>query len=543
MIDAPTPTALPSPTVRRSGRSLVTRIGAIILVTAALVGAIAVAVSERMVEDQQQQALLRRATLVGALQADALSGPVWELDARSAQAMIVALRSRDSAIRYAAVFESGDAKPLAAEGDPADAAHVMTIEQPIHQRDAAGAAGRPIGTLRLVFSTAEVSEAVWKALLPIVGLLLLSLLTTVAIISGVLNRIVLRPLANLTRVAQAVARGEYGARLATRREDEIGVLTRSFNRMAETVQDYTQTLESRVRERTEALADINRRIMDGINYAQLIQSSILPKGELLNDALAEHFVLWRPRDVVSGDFYYFRALDDGFLIGVADCTGHGVPGAFMTMTASAILNSVVDALGGGDPAAVLAEVDDKVRAALHQDSAAASWEGGFDNGLDLALCRVRSGSDRMIFAGARLPLLTAGPDGIDEIRGDRRSLGYRRPSGPRAATQPPFTSHEVMLNPNHTYYICTDGLTDQCGGERGRGFGKGRLREILSGSLDRTLAEQKNAIATALAGFQSGRAQRDDITMIGFRVRPYGTFGAGRESNSHGSPSLHSIPP
>ena len=498
--------------VGRRDRSLLTRIGAIIVVTAATVGVIAVGVSAQLVERQQNHALLRRAELVAALQTDALAGPLWEIDDRVVRSTIEALRERDPAIRSVSVFEPGKTEPFAETSVAGPHTGTMTIEHPIMLRGRDGLT-RPVGTVRLVYSTAEVEEATLSALLPVVGLLLLSLVTAVAIISFMLNRVVLRPLLRLTQAAKAVAQGDYGARLATEREDEIGVLTRTFNRMAETVQDHTHMLETRVQERTEALADINRRIMDSINYAQLIQSSILPKTEVLDSGLAEHFVLWRPRDVVSGDFYCVRKVDDGLLIGVADCTGHGVPGAFMTMTASAVLNNVVDAMGAADPAALLDAIDRKVRAALHQDGAASAWEGGFDNGLDLALCLVRPAERRMVFAGARLPILVAGPDGVEEVRADRRSLGYRN-----TGSEPAFTNRTIELIPGQTFYICTDGLTDQCGGERGRSFGKRRLREVIEGCCGLPLDQQKAVVEASLAGFQGTQPQRDDITMVGFRL-------------------------
>nr|WP_211108848.1 SpoIIE family protein phosphatase [Azospirillum baldaniorum] len=499
--------------VGRRDRSLLTRIGSVILVTAAAVGMVAVAVSANIVEHQQVSALTKRAQLVAAMQTDALANPIWEIDDRAVRNIIDSLRERDPAILAVSVFEPGRSEPMAVSGDPRTSADSTTVEKIIDLRGRDGVT-RQVGTLRLLYSTEEVHRNTLEALLPVVGLLLLSLVTAIAIISVMLNRVVLRPLRRLTQATQAVSRGDYGARLATEREDEIGVLTKTFNRMAETVQDYTQTLEFRVQERTEALADINRRIMDSINYAQLIQSSILPKPEVLDSGLAQHFVLWRPRDVVSGDFYYYREVEDGFLIGVADCTGHGVPGAFMTMTASAVLNNVVDGMGAADPAALLATVDDKVRAALHQDGDAASWEGGFDNGLDLALCYVQPAQRRLVYAGARLPLAVAGPDGLTEIRADRRSLGYRA-SGPA----PAFTNHSLELQPGQTFYICTDGLTDQCGGERGRSFGKRRLHGVVEECSALPLDRQKECIEASLSGFQGDRPQRDDITMIGFRVR------------------------
>lgn len=511
----------------RHRSSLLARVAGAILLTTASIGAAAMLLSERIVEEQRHQDLLRRAELVAATQADALSGPVWELDNRSTQRMIEALTVRDRAIRSIAVFETDRDEPLArtSSGAVEDGAERITVERPIvlHGRE-----GRvqTVGQLRIVYSTAEVRQATLNALVPVAGLLLLSLLGAMAALGLTLNRMVLRPLRRLTQLASAMARGDYGARMDAGRSDEIGVLADGFNRMAATVQDHTSTLESRVRERTEALAATNRAIMDSINYAQLIQSAILPSSDALSAGLTEHFVLWRPRDVVSGDFYVCREVADGFVVAVADCTGHGVPGAFMTMTASAMLNNALDLMGAADPAAVLSAVDRKVRAALHQEGEARVGTECFDNGLDLGLCHIRPADGKLVFAGARIPLMVVTDGGVTELRGDRRSLGYRPIGTGRQGhvgvgdgIESPFTNHSIALRPGQTFVMGTDGLVDQNGGDHGRSFGRIRLRELLSQNGDGPLARLKADLENSLDRYQGGREQRDDITLFGFRVR------------------------
>ncbi|WP_148219259.1 SpoIIE family protein phosphatase [Azospirillum sp. B510] len=517
--------------------SLLTRVAGVILLTTVSIGAAALLLSERIVEGQRHQDLVRRAELVAATQADALSGPVWELDGRSAQRMIDALTGRDPAIRSITVFENDRDVPLAqaTAGESAGIAESsghgsgrITVNLPIVLHGREGQV-QTVGRLRIVYSTAEVRQTTLSALIPVAGLLLLSLLAAMAVLGLTLDRMVLRPLRRLTQLARAMAQGDYGARMHAGRSDEIGLLARGFNRMAETVQDHTSTLESRVRERTEALAATNRAIMDSINYAQLIQSAILPSADALTAGLTEHFVLWRPRDVVSGDFYLCREVADGFVVAVADCTGHGVPGAFMTMTASAILNNTLDLLGADDPAAVLATVDRKVRATLHQECVARSGTDCFDNGLDLGLCHIRPADGRLVFAGARIPLLIVAGGLVTELRGDRRSLGYRptmmeggRPveSGDDAGS--PFTNHSVTLEPGQTFLMGTDGLPDQNGGEHGRSFGRARLHEMVRQGGEGPLDSLKNDLEISLDQFQAGREQRDDITLFGFRVRSAG---------------------
>ncbi|MFD1623056.1 SpoIIE family protein phosphatase [Azospirillum griseum] len=502
----------------RWGRSLLARTSATMLIATVSIGLLAVAVSAHIVRDQRHADLLRRAELVAATQADALSGAVWELDSRSVQSTIDALLARDPAIRDIVVYEATRPPPLAratAAMSATDSAATLRIDRPIVMRDREGRT-ETVGRLDIVYSTAEEWQATLDALVPVVGLLLLSLLAAIGLLGVTLNRIILRPLQRLTQLARAMARGDYGARIDSARSDEIGVLALSFNRMAETVQDHTQTLETRVQERTEALAATNRAIMDSINYAQLIQSSILPSADSLSDGLRDHMVLWRPRDVVSGDFYLYRPTTSGFVIAVVDCTGHGVPGAFMTMTASAMLNNALDQLGADDPAAILTAVDAKVRTTLNQDGEARTLAQRFDNGLDLALCHVVPTQGRLTFASARIPLLIVNDDGVTEVRGDRDSLGYRRLSA--EVNGPRFTNHIIGLQPHQSFFLSTDGLTDQNGGELGRRFGKQRLRDELAYTQNMPLSEIKAILEHRLDRFQTGRSQRDDITLIGFRV-------------------------
>ena len=167
----------------------------------------------------------------------------------------------------------------------------------------------------------------------------------------------------LDGAASQVAAGNYSVRLTDKRNDEIGRLAVGFNRMAETIRDNTSLLEERVQQRTEELHSANlqleqknKQILDSIRYARMIQSAILPRYDLLSRYLAEHMVIWLPRDVVGGDFYYCRTDGQGCLLVVGDCTGHGVPGALMTMSAYAVLNHITSVQRTDDPARIVAMI-------------------------------------------------------------------------------------------------------------------------------------------------------------------------------------------
>jgi sigma-B regulation protein RsbU (phosphoserine phosphatase) len=357
---------------------------------------------------------------------------------------------------------------------------------------------------------------------PILGFMLLSLVLTVALVSLLLNRMVLQPLERLTASSQRIAEGQYDTRLPVDRQDEIGRLTGTFNHMAATIRDHTANLERKVEERTEALSKANqkltessRKIMDSLDYAHLIQASMLPKAETLAAAIPDHFVLFRPRDIVGGDFYAFARDARGFLVAVGDCAGHGVPGAFMSMSASAVLEQLLGRLGPEDPALILGELNDAMKSLLHQ-SERALGSGRLDNGLDLALVRVLPGEGKARFAGARLALWTVGPDGaLQEHKGDPQSLGYRR-----SLADFHFTNTDIPLAGADGFYLFTDGILDQHGGPQGFGFGQRRLREVILGMRGQPMAIQRGILESSLRHYQGNNLQRDDITFMGFRVGP-----------------------
>ena len=352
-----------------------------------------------------------------------------------------------------------------------------------------------------------------RTFLPILALLGLSLLATIGLVSWLLNRTVLAPLARLTESSQEIAAGNYGITLEVAREDEFGRLTASFNHMAATIRDHTANLEGLVAERTRELTQSNRKLLDSLEYAHLIQESLLPKATELARHLADHFVLFRPRDIVGGDFYAILPDEQGCLLAVGDCTGHGVPGAFMSMSASAILSQLVAKLGPEDPALILRELNLALKALLHQGGRGPG--AALDNGLDLGLLRVRP--DRMVFAGARIPLWTLAPADADlQVHpAQNESLGYRR-----SRADFPFTNQVLALPQGTLCFLFTDGILDQHGGPFNYGLGRDRLARVLGEHRGLPMAGQGEALARALDEYRAGNPQRDDITILGFRSGP-----------------------
>jgi len=326
------------------------------------------------------------------------------------------------------------------------------------------------------------------------------------------NRLVIQPLRRLHKSATAISHGNFQVSVPADGRDEIADLGRAFATMAEKVRAYTENLEAEVRQRTEALEAANRdmraahqKISDSIDYASLIQRAILPARQLTQQLGEHHFVLWRPRDVVGGDFYVFRADGPRYLIGVVDCAGHGVPGALMTMLARAALDHAMSEAGIESPAEVLRRTDAAMRTMLQDTPLPRALATNMDAGLVFVDLENR----RMVYAGAKIPLFWSDGDTVGSVPGGRRAIGDRR--------QGEYADEVVPLRPGVTYTLVTDGYLDQAGGELGYGFGNARFAALLRDVARRPLREQAQTLETALAEYQGEHSQRDDITILSFR--------------------------
>jgi serine phosphatase RsbU (regulator of sigma subunit) len=333
-----------------------------------------------------------------------------------------------------------------------------------------------------------------------------------------IDRLVLRPLTRLTASAREIANGRYDVRLSSRRNDELGELTRAFDSMSQRVREHTELLEQRVAERTREvteahtiLAETHHKLTDSIRYASLIQTAILPSQQLAHDFPGEHFVLWAPRDVVGGDLYLYRRQiidgQEGHLVGIVDCAGHGVPGAFMTMIAHAALDLALRDTPANDPAAVLARVDGVVRQMLPTQQ---ERFNRIVTSMDMGLCWIAAGSANLTFAGAHINLYRYRNGDCQAWQGHRRGIGERRPGQ--------YANHTVDGLGSDTFYLTTDGYLDQAGGSNGFGMGEGEFMRWIASTGAAPLADQEAALRQHLAGYQGPHPQRDDITVLAFRL-------------------------
>jgi len=331
------------------------------------------------------------------------------------------------------------------------------------------------------------------------------------------------PIRKLISATEQVAGGNLETRLEIERNDEIGQLARAFNVMTEAVRFTQNNLENLGAERTMALEEKNHMIMESINYARVIQSSFLRASRQdMAAALDDYLVLWEPRDVVGGDYLFFRRFDDGYFFAVIDCTGHGVPGAFMTLIMASYLNNLLSADSRRDPAALLQRMNRSVKQALgqlegeqHQDEHDDGHRS--DDGMDTAFVWVDTAQHELVYAGAKTPLFYLHPGDVDAqvLEGQRTGVGY---------TDTPldfvWENQVLPLQPGTALYVTTDGIIDQIGEARRISFGKRRFLQCVVVNRALPMMQQQEQIQAAFRAHQGSEARRDDVSLFAFRYTP-----------------------
>lgn len=309
----------------------------------------------------------------------------------------------------------------------------------------------------------------------------------------------------------------------------LGVITvQSFEKNAYDDHHVTllQTLASYISialENTNAykiIQEKNENITDSIRYGLTIQQAALPSNESINEAWHEYFAFFKPRDIVSGDFYWYKQSDDRERIywAVVDCTGHGVPGAFMSMLGITFLNEIVSVQKIYSPAKILEQLHKNIRVALNQADAKNT------DGMDIALCmfeftstasnNLKEGEALMTFAGAKLPVYYVKNGEFNEIRGTLKSVGGRQKEEYRE-----FAEFKVKLSMGDSVYIFTDGLIDQNDAEGNR-FGSQKVKELIQKYHHLHMSEQKKIFVEEFDRYLQGQGviQRDDVTLLGVRL-------------------------
>jgi serine phosphatase RsbU (regulator of sigma subunit) len=258
-----------------------------------------------------------------------------------------------------------------------------------------------------------------------------------------------------------------------------------------------------INKQKEEIAERNKDITDSINYARRIQTAILPKNEFLNNYFPKHFVLYKPKDIVSGDFYWSGHFENKKIIAAVDCTGHGVPGAFMSMVGSSLLNEIIHEKEITNANEILNNLRERLIRTLQQTGA----EGENRDGMDIALCVLEG--NVLEFSGANNPIYHLHAGELMEIKGDKQPIGIY------TGKDKVFTSTKIQLEKGDRIYIFTDGFADQFGGPKGKKFMYRKFQDTLLEGKDRGITQQKEELNKVFEAWRGSNAQVDDVLVIG----------------------------
>ncbi len=257
------------------------------------------------------------------------------------------------------------------------------------------------------------------------------------------------------------------------------------------------------------IANKNKKITESINYARRIQGSILPNNNVIQQRLPESFILYKAKDVVSGDFPWYLEVDDIIYIAAVDCTGHGVPGALISLIGYFLLNDIVRSQKISDPGIILDKLDAGVTATLRQDRDDSTTK----DGMDIAFCKIDKKKNKLEYSGAHRPLYYLKADGeLLEIKGDKFPIG-----GGIYRNQTNFENHKIDYKSGDSIFFCSDGFPDQFGGPDNRKFGPKRTRQMLVDNHGKKMDEIHIVLDEAWEEWKADYKQTDDVLLIGIR--------------------------
>ncbi|MEQ9353156.1 MAG: SpoIIE family protein phosphatase [Vicingaceae bacterium] len=382
------------------------------------------------------------------------------------------------------------------------------------------------------------------------------------IIAVYTTRTIVSPIQKLKVVAVKLGRGVFPKEPMREGQDEIGEMTAAMNnvvnglkrtkdfaqevgsgnfdtdyqplstkdslgnallKMRDDLAENERFLEEKVRQRTvevvkqkeeidkqkEQIEEYFVQVTDSIKYAQKIQEAILPPESYVRKLLPDSFILYHPKDIVSGDFYWMGEANNKVFFAAVDCTGHGVPGAFMSIVGYNQLKQAIITTGGSSPAQILDHLNIGVSETLHQKDANSTSK----DGMDIAICALNKDTLELEYAGAFNPLYLLRSGKIIQTKGDKFPIG----SFLDGAT-PNFTNNKIQLQPGDLIYIFSDGYADQFGGPRGKKFMYKRFRELLLKNSAKDLSDQKDVLKETLFNWMKNEEQVDDILVMGVKV-------------------------
>ncbi len=250
-----------------------------------------------------------------------------------------------------------------------------------------------------------------------------------------------------------------------------------------------------------------KELTESIRYASYIQKALLPSPVIFKKLLPDHFILFQPKDIVSGDFFWITRKKSDIIIAVADCTGHGVPGAFMSILGVTTLSEVVNRGCYSSAGSILNKLREGIMKALNQTGEDYEQK----DGIDMAICLLHTESNEIEYAGAFNPIYIVQNKQLLEIDGDKMPIGVA------AEEERPFKTHRISLEPDNVIYLFTDGFVDQFGGSKGKKFKYQPFRNLILKIHELPMHKQKEELLKAFEKWKGDHQQLDDLLVVGFR--------------------------
>lgn len=351
------------------------------------------------------------------------------------------------------------------------------------------------------------------------------------------TQVITSPIKKLVDNVNRITDGNLHERATVEGNNEITTLSKQFNLMLEKLEELYSGLERKVAERTaevvaqkeeiesqrDNLAEKNTRleiaykeieeqkkhITDSIHYAKRIQNAILPPDDYVKELLPQSFILYKPKDIVSGDFYWLARKDDFTYFAAVDCTGHGVPGAFMSIVGNDQLNYAVNVKGARKASEILNELNKGVTNSLRQQRGVSNVK----DGMDIALCAIDHKSKTLQFAGAFNPLYHYRDNQLTITKGNKFPIGAFLEEDLQL-----FDNQEISYKKGDRFYIFSDGFADQFGGPRGKKLKYKQFQEKLLEIHQKPMEEQKQILDEYITSWMGDLEQIDDILVIGIQI-------------------------
>ncbi len=361
-----------------------------------------------------------------------------------------------------------------------------------------------IGHLKIISDTEQLTLKIIQKLqmMILIGILTLMILVLLAFR---VHKVFTRPIFDLINIMDSVAKSNrYDMNIEYENKDEFKHLYNGFSNML-----------SMVEAQNKKIAEIHQQTRDSIEYSAGIQKAILPKRENINNFFHDSFLLWEPKDTVGGDIYFFETLrhEDEALFMVIDCTGHGVPGAFVTMIVKAIEKEIVSKLIRSDfdinPAIIMNYFNKNMKKLLNQNDKNSKSNTGFDAGI----IYINKREKILKFSGSQTPLFIVQDNKLQVIKGDKESVGYKKTD-----INYKYTEHIIDVSQSTRIYLTTDGYLDQTGGAKGFLYGKKRFSKLVTDTYTKSFTKQLEIFQKAFRAYKVGQETKDDGTLIAFHL-------------------------